>query len=178
MRAFVAVVPPASSLASLLDVVTPLRPALHASWTPPERLHLTLAFLGDVEDPAPYGEALAEAVRGTQPFGLRIVGGGAFPRPRRARVLWAGVEGDVEALGNVARVARRAAKACRIEVAREKYVPHVTVARVRAKDADATATVAALNEISGEPWTVGEVVLMRSVLGPRPRYEPLRTCAF
>lgn len=177
MRAFVAVVPPPASLAPLVDAAAPLAGSLRATWVPPERLHVTLAFLGEVADPEPYGAALADAVAGTAPFSLRVAGGGAFPRPRRARVLWAGVEGEVDALVSLARVARRTARQCRIDVERAPYVPHVTVARIRARDVDATDAVAALDTVSGEPWTVAEVVLMRSVLGPTPSYEPIRVCA-
>jgi 2'-5' RNA ligase len=178
VRLFVAVVPPPPALESLVRAVSPVRAALPASWVPPERLHLTLVFLGEVADPEPYGAALADAVAGTAPFALRIAGGGAFPRAARPRVLWAGVEGDVEALTRLARLARRTARAARIDVERKPYVPHVTVARVRRNDVDGTATVAALDLVRGERWQVTDVVLMRSVLGPAPAYEPLRNCAF
>ncbi len=177
MRAFVAVTPPPSSLASLAAAVEPLR-SLPATWVPPDRWHLTLVFLGEVADPAPYGAALAEAVRGTAPFSLRIAGGGAFPRPARPRVLWAGVEGDVEALSRLARVARRTARSCGIAVERAPYVPHLTVARVRRNDFDGRGAVATLDGVEGEPWTVTEVVLMRSHLGPKPSYEALTRCTF
>jgi 2'-5' RNA ligase len=47
------------------------------------------------------------------------------------------------------------------------------VARYRGRDHDATADVAALAGVRSDAWTVREVVLMRSHLGPRPSYEPL-----
>ena len=175
MRAFVAVVPPPEALDPLVRAVAPLRD-LPVSWVPPERLHLTLVFLGEVADPEPYGAALAEAVAEVAPFALRVRGGGAFPSPARARVLWAGVEGDVDALGRLARLARRTARAHRIDVERKPYVPHVTVARVRRAGFDGTGAVGALAAVDGAPWTVREVVLMRSVLGPKPAYEPVRSC--
>jgi 2'-5' RNA ligase len=175
VRAFVAVVPPPAALEPLVRAVAPLR-SIPASWVAPERLHLTLVFLGEVADPLPYGEALAAALAEVEPFALRIAGGGAFPRPARPHVLWAGVEGDVDALASLARLARRTARAARIDVERAPYVPHVTVARVRRPDVDGVAAVAALDGVRGEPWRVGEVVLMESVLGPRPAYSVLRRC--
>lgn len=173
VRCFVAVVPPPEVLAPLVRAVAPLR-TLPATWVPPERLHVTLAFLGEVADPEPYAAALAPAVAEVAAFPLRIRGGGAFPRAARARVLWAGLDGDVDALAKLARVARRTARAVRIDVERKPYVPHVTVARVRRDGFDGAAAVAALSVVESEPWQVGEVVLMRSVLGPAPAYEPLR----
>jgi 2'-5' RNA ligase len=174
MRAFVAVVPPAASLTPLVVAVSALR-GPGASWVPPERLHLTLAFLGEVSDhvAARVADRLGEAVRDVAPFSLRIAGGGAFPRPARPRVLWAGVAGDVDALASLARVVRRAARSAGADVERAPYVPHVTVARVRARDYDGTAAVATLADVAGEPWAVTEVVLLCSTLGPRPSYDPL-----
>ncbi len=179
MRAFVAVVPPPEALAPLVAAVERLR-GPGATWVPPERLHVTLAFLGDVagETAARLADALGEAVAGTAAFELAVAGGGAFPRPARPRVLWAGLAGDVEALARLARVTRRTARACRIDVEKQAYVPHVTVARVRDRHYDGTAAVAALDQVRGEPWPVTEVVLMSSVLGPRPAYATVARCPF
>jgi 2'-5' RNA ligase len=179
MRAFVAVVPPAEALAPLATAVEALR-GPGASWVPPERLHLTLAFLGEVAEPvaARVADRLAEAVRGVAPFRLRIAGGGAFPRPARPRVLWAGVDGDVAALASLARLVRRAARSAGADVERAPYVPHVTVARIRARDYDGTAAVAALAGVSGDPWTVTEAVLLHSTLGPKPSYDRLAVAPF
>lgn len=178
MRVFVAVVPPPEALDPLVRVVEPFRNAYAASWVPPERLHLTLVFLGDVADPAPFAVDLAEQVAGTAPLTLRLRGGGAFPRPARARVLWAGVDGDADALARLARLTRRTARAHRIDVERKPYVPHVTVARLRGRPADVTAAVASLDAVDSPEWTATEVVVMRSVLGPAPSYEPLHRCGF
>jgi 2'-5' RNA ligase len=173
VRAFVAMVPPPAALAALVRAVDPLRGAYPdgVTWVPAERLHVTLAFLGEVADAGPVAAALREAVAGVRPFAARIAGGGAFPRAARPRVLWAGVEGD--ALPGLARVTRRAVRAAGVRLERAPYVPHVTVARVRTATLDGPAAVAALSAVEGEPWTVDEVVLLRSVLGPRPSYEPL-----
>ena len=177
MRAFVAAVPPPGSLAALNSALEPLRRSgSGVTWVPEERQHVTLAFLGEVADPVPYGEVLAEAVRDVPSFALRLSGGGAFPRAARPRVLWAGVSGDVDTLSALARIARRRARALSIAVDRTKYVPHLTVARVRAADYDAAEALAALDAVHGEPWTVTDVVLMCSVPGPKPEYRVLRRC--
>jgi 2'-5' RNA ligase len=162
VRAFFAVVPPATSLAPLVAAVSPLR-GPGASWVPPERLHVTLAFHGEVSDRAAARLAvrLSSAARSAVPFELRVEGGGAFPRPARPRVLWAGLAGDVPALAALA-----------VAVGAEvPYVPHVTVARIREPHYDATDALAALEGVRGEPWTVTEAVLMRSVPGPKPSYD-------
>jgi 2'-5' RNA ligase len=174
VRTFVAVVPPPEALAPLVAAVDRLRATYAASWVPPQRLHVTLAFLGEVaeEAAARVAEALRESVADVPPFRLQVLGGGAFPRERRARVLWAGLDGDLEALnGLVAAVSRSVEREAGVEPERREFVPHVTVARLR-QPADVTGAVESLM-VAGDPWVVGEVVLMRSVLGPAPSYEPL-----
>lgn len=173
VRLFVAVVPPPSALTALAEVVAVVRDAYpQATWVPPERMHVTLAFLGEVADPARVVKGLPAL--GEHPaFELRVRGGGAFPRAARPNVLWAGLDGDLEALARLARHSRRVAREAGIEVERAPYRPHLTVARVRRRDFDGRSAVAALDAVSGEPWTVTEAVLLRSHLGPHPSYEPL-----
>ena len=181
MRAFVAVLPPPESLAALAAAVASLRDANPGlSWVPPERMHVTLAFLGDIADETASRvvDGLADAVRGTTPFALRIERGGAFPRPARANVLWAGLAGDLDALSSLARVTRRVARGARVEIERTPYRPHVTVARVRRRGLDGGPLVAALDAVRGEPWTVTETVLMRSHLGPKPSYDVVGRAPF
>lgn len=103
-----------------------------------EGLHLTLFFLGQVERErlVAIEAALREALAGAAAPVLRLTGAGAFPDPRRARVLWIGVEerahlGRLEAcrravLGGLAHAG--------IDTREEElrpFRPHVTVARPR-----------------------------------------------
>jgi 2'-5' RNA ligase len=165
VRTFVAVVPPPHVLAPLVAVTERLRGTYAASWVPAERLHVTLAFLGEVseETAARVADGLRETAAERAAFRLRLRGGGAFPRPERAKVLWAGLDGDVAALASLADAVR---------AERTPYVPHVTVARLR-HGGDVTGAVDALDAVTSDEWVVDEVVLMRSVLGPKPSYEPL-----
>lgn len=159
MRAFLAIVPPPASLAPLAEVVEELRAAYPClGWVAPERWHVTLAFLGEISD----GQARRLSVSGA-PVELRVDGGGAFPR-----VIWAGVAGD---LSELARSARATARSVGVEVERRAFRSHLTLARVRRPFDRTEAVVDALREVSGPPWIADEVVLMRSHLGPRPRYE-------
>lgn len=67
-------------------------------WVEKHNLHLTVKFLGDVEE-ARIGEiarVVDEAVHGTGGFELRLSGLGFFPGPRRPRVIWVGVHGEVQ----------------------------------------------------------------------------------
>lgn len=177
MRLFVSVEPSAaartelSSTISGLDVA-PARPVA------PERWHITLAFLGDIDGggvPA-VRDGLAAVAAGVGPLRLRLAGAGVFPDPRRPAVLWIGLTGDVDPLRRLAAQVTDALRAAGVCVERRRFAPHVTVARYRNARADATvATVAQLSGYSGPDFTITEMHLMRSHLGSPPRHDVVDT---
>jgi 2'-5' RNA ligase len=177
VRLFVALAPPEAALDHLEAACVPLRPRTgELRWTGRELRHITVAFLGEVgEDRLPgLLPRLSRAARRHQAFGLGIAGGGAFPGPARATVLWSGLAGDRKALGelamSVAAGARRAGAPAPDEGRR--YRPHVTLARCRVP-ADLREVVAELSGYAGPGWTAGEILLIRSTLGGQPRYETI-----
>jgi 2'-5' RNA ligase len=111
-----------------------------ARWVGPDAFHLTLAFLGDVADPDlnTVCLAVAESVRKQPRFSLQVRGLGAFPDAGRPRVLWAGIDGDLEALASVQRAAFDAATRAGYRPADERFHPHVTLARLKPGRGSAT----------------------------------------
>src|ERR1700733_6042803 len=96
MRLFVAVTPPPAALDEMDAVVAPLRPSWpQLRWTLRPTWHLTLAFLGEVDEAAAedLAQRLGEAAAGMTQFQLALAGGGAFPDgPSVAHhVFWAGL---------------------------------------------------------------------------------------
>ena len=182
MRLFVALEPPADALAELEAVVAPLRsqwPDLR--WAGMDRWHVTLAFLGEVDE-ATLGDLVARLARasGRHPSqDVHIGQGGAFPSARRARVLCAHIEGDKQALSGLAALAASVAAAARRAGAPSpdedrRYRPHLTLARTR-QPADLAVLTGSLSAFAGSMWTASHVHLIRSLLGPRPRYETIGT---
>jgi RNA 2',3'-cyclic 3'-phosphodiesterase len=176
MRLFVAITPPAAALTELTAAVDPLRlRAPDLRWTSMQAWHLTLAFLGEVDDArVPELSIRLERAAGRHsPQRLAIAGGGAFPSATRARVLWAGFSADDQALAalaaSVAAGARRAGAPPPDEG--RKYRPHLTLARCKAP-ADVSGLTRELAGFSGSPWVADSVHLVRSYLtGGAPRYE-------
>lgn len=177
MRLFVAITPTVGALEEVDMLAAPLRPAWPAlRWTGVEAWHITLAFLGEVSDgvlPA-LRTRLERAARRHPSLELSIAGGGAFPAAARARVLWAGLNGDHDALAalaaSVAAGARRAGAPSPDEGRR--YRPHLTLARCRAP-ADVGPLVEALADLRGTTWTASQIQLVRSNLGGQPRFEAM-----
>jgi 2'-5' RNA ligase len=178
---FVAAVPPLPVLEDLEDFLSVRREAAAFRWTVPEQWHLTLAFLADVPERA-YDDLVARlerAARKRHPVRATIAGGGAFPHVGRAKVLWAGVElDDREELRRLATGCRAAASKAGIEVAGERFKPHLTLARM-GRPVEATSWVRVLDAYRGPSYDLDEISLIASHLGEgprkRPRYEVLET---
>jgi RNA 2',3'-cyclic 3'-phosphodiesterase len=134
LRSFIAIELPTEIQQAIAQATAPLQKALPkplVRWVAPQNLHLTLKFLGDVS-PANL-ELLAEALKtdaGDCPeFSMEVGGIGAFPNPRRARVIWIGLEAP-PALATLQRTIEAAA--ARLGYAREEreFSPHLTLGRV------------------------------------------------
>lgn len=126
-RLFVALELPAAlrpDLAGLVDA-----DLAGARWVRPEKWHLTLSFLGNVsaEGEAALWETLA-TVR-AQPFSLGLRGVGSFGPARSPRVLWAGVDGETEALGALRAAVQQAVRAAGVQPDSHGFAPHLTLAR-------------------------------------------------
>jgi RNA 2',3'-cyclic 3'-phosphodiesterase len=178
MRLFVAIEPPDVALAELEGAVAPLRAATpELRWTGAASWHLTLAFLGDVqEDVVPdLTTRLERAAYRHPPQRLAIAGGGAFPSARRAQVLWAGMAGDGKALASLADSVAAGARRAGAPPAgqHKKFRAHLTLARCRAP-ADVSKLAQSLAGFTGGAWMADSIHLIRSYLssGP-PQYEDI-----
>lgn len=155
-----------------------------AKWVKPEGVHLTLKFYGNVavERVDALSAALAAAVSNHAPFTLRVSGPGVFPAPRRPRVLWLGLEGELDALSALAGAVERASVPLGFAAEERPFRPHITVARVRPEQQatisgleDHFARLAALPPI---PFRVEHLALIRSQLRrDGPLYTAVRRFA-
>jgi RNA 2',3'-cyclic 3'-phosphodiesterase len=177
MRLFVAIALPDQAASELEHVVAPARPAWpELRWTGRDAWHLTLSFLGEVNEGRVerLSQYLAAKAAHHPRLNLSLAGAGAFPGPLRARVLWTGIRGDTGGLADLADAVAAGAAKAGVPLAPEgrTYRPHLTLARCRAP-ADVRGLVDALAGFSGTPWVAGEIYLIRSRLGSQPRYETL-----
>jgi len=148
------------------------------SWTRPEQLHLTLAFLGE-QPPEALERLHAAAAPCTElkAFEASLRGAGAFPNPRRAHVLWLGIADGASDLCALAERLCSGLRAAGFELETRPFRPHLTVARVkRGGERDAERALRAASDI-GEVarFRVGRLVLMKSELSPKgARHEEVR----
>ncbi|HEX4682250.1 MAG TPA: RNA 2',3'-cyclic phosphodiesterase [Gemmatimonadaceae bacterium] len=133
MRLFLAINLSHEVRREIVAATAPLRDAApELSWVQEPALHLTLKFLGDVEDERRAGlESAIAHVAGRHRELLMTLGGiGSFPNFRRARVVWLGVGQDprLELLHHDVEVA---CEQVGFELDGRAFRPHLTLARIR-----------------------------------------------
>lgn len=146
------------------------------AWVRPENLHLTLAFLGDTASgrvPS-LAAALTRRAAATPPFDIEIRGWGAFGRPGRPRVLWAGVAAS-PALEHLHAALATDLRGLGFDLEPRPFAAHVTLGRVRSSrrlTALTSLLASTINEPAASRVRVESVLLVRSRLtAAGPIYE-------
>ena len=149
-------------------------PELRAlNWVRPEGIHLTLRFLGDMDEGQI--EALTNVLKAAaatlREFRLEARGLGGFPTPARARVLWLGLTGETEAMSALHHLqATIEQEVVGLGFAGEEraFTPHLTLARIRDRGAGGPVAKLVMKEqdrMVGE-LRAGSVALIKSELRP------------
>lgn len=179
IRAFVALCLPADIIDHMSGLQTALKArGLRLRWVKPQSVHLTLKFLGEIplEAVAEIGRALHCASRETVPLALTVQGMGVFPGIRRARVLWVGLGGQVEALQSL--YSRIEDELADLGLAREKrgFKAHLTLARMKGP-VPSRELLAAMEETGNyepRPFLARRLTLYKSDLRPQGAvYSPM-----
>lgn len=133
MRLFIGVWPSREMVAEVQEFI---RSAASGStglrWVPPENLHFTLRFLGEVADERVAGltEELQQAATGCRPFPLTLGKTGFFPDVHSPRVVWLGVEHGTKELAHLAAMVQTVGSEWGLEPSGQRFQPHLTIARV------------------------------------------------
>jgi len=173
-RLFVAFDLPEGAKDAVARAIEPYRERFpKARWVPRANWHVTLKFLGWTY-PRLVGwmEGIVQDVaREAGPVRTHLTTLGVFPSPRRARVIWAGVD---DRAGELAQIASSLDHRLSREFKPESrgYTPHLTVAR----SDPPLAIPEGLSQVvlEGDPFPVEQLILFRSHLRrPAPEYEAL-----
>ncbi len=148
----------------------------------PDDYHITLKFLGVVEDGLveQVRSAAAHAVSEHTLFTLRAAGVGVFGKPATPRILWLGVGGDTTALSKLQSDVEAAMVPLGFAREDRPYRPHITLAKSYVGEVPFELTQAGRaidQQVMALTWEVGEVVLYRTHLGAAPMYEPVAELA-
>ncbi|MFD3551980.1 RNA 2',3'-cyclic phosphodiesterase [Streptomyces goshikiensis] len=168
VRVFIALAPPDDAKEELARALGPAYDAYpRMRWNRIEDWHITLAFLGEL----PVGAVpllrppLADLAAARRPVRLAMRGGGHFDE----RVLWSGIEGDLEDLHQLATDVRRVVRECGVEFEERPLRPHLTLARSRRDDpSSVTKAAAELAGFTGRRWEAQRLHLVGSNTGRGP----------
>ena len=171
MRAFIALKLPAVVKTAINGIQQNLAGyRFNVRWVKAENVHLTLKFLGDVDvhliDSISAG--VADAVAGITPFQLSAKGIGVFPKIKRARVIWAGLSGQMTVLNELQKSIEIKLAGIGFPREKRKFKGHLTLGRSKGV-IDAAHLARAIEEFKAfksETFTVDRVTLFRSDLNP------------
>lgn len=176
IRAFIAIELPDAVKDSLFAIRERLRPAEHpyVKWVAPEGIHLTLKFLGNIDqDLVPQiTEAIARVAQDVSPFQIQIGGLGAFPNMGRPQVIWVAIEGEVERLITLHRGIDQALVPLGFAPESRSLSPHLTLGRLRERASSGErkrigGLMMATEFEHGSIMEVSEISLMKSRLTPQ-----------
>jgi 2'-5' RNA ligase len=181
IRSFLALKLPPEIKKTLSHILREMKKTpLDVRWVKAGNIHITLVFLGNVPVGyvEPIGEAAEKVCQQYGPFAISLRGAGVFSSRRNPRVLWAGMEGDIDRMTCFRDVLQRHLKPFGIKQEKRPFRPHLTIGRFRkgarpgnplddllTKYQDLTSPVCALKEL----------ILFKSDLKPDgPVYSELK----
>jgi len=187
MRAFIAIeLPPAikKELRLLQDQLKPL--AAEVKWVKPENIHLTLKFLGEINEEkiGRIKELLVRVTGDKRRFVLALSSVGAFPKVRWPRVIWVGVEDKDNLASKLAAELEEGTDKLGIPREKRGFSAHITIGRVGSTNAckELSEKIEGLkNWPEGKrlEFGVDKLVLFKSTLAPGGAvYEAVKEANF
>ncbi len=179
IRAFIAVELPDSVRQEVASLQADFKSSgADVKWVDPENLHLTLKFLGDIEESqtAALKEALGAGIGGLTPLDIHLEGIGAFPKTTFPRVIWVGVNQGEKQLVELGEKAEQACVGLGFPREERPFSAHLTIGRVRSKDrlAPLIKKLQVAEFRATAPAPVTKIILFQSTLSPKgPIYTPL-----
>jgi RNA 2',3'-cyclic 3'-phosphodiesterase len=129
----------------------------------PEKLHLTLTFLGQVaEDRVENLKTALNGLSDSQGFTLISSELGGFPDLRRPKVIWLGMEGEIGKISELANRVQEITKPFAPEQDDKQFSPHITLARISPGSKDVGRIVQHLAIEVGAEMPVTEIALFHS----------------
>ncbi|MDG2535319.1 RNA 2',3'-cyclic phosphodiesterase [Sphingomonas sp. HITSZ_GF] len=168
LRLFVGLRPPAAIRAQLLALMGGIP---GARWQEDEQLHITLRFIGEVDERAAEDAALALSAVRWPPLEVALDGVGTFDTRGRVNAVWAGVR-PREGLAGLHRKIDQALVRAGLAPERRAYLPHVTLARMNAPGEAVARFVEAHAGLASPAFPLAHFYLFESHLGHEAaRYE-------
>ncbi len=183
MRCFIAIELPEAVKSALSGIEEELkRTGADVRWVKPENIHLTLKFLGNIEDSKAekIADIMEKICNRCRPFEIEIKGAGMFPNTKSPRVLWSGLENS-NVLKSLQEEIDEGMEAIGFDREKRGFTAHLTLGRVRSlKGKERLVEVMRLYEKENiGKMNVVSVSFMRSDLHPEgSRYTKIAEFPF
>jgi 2'-5' RNA ligase len=144
---------------------------LNARWVKVDNIHLTVVFMGSIEtgDIPTIARGVQEVCQTYGPFDMSLRGIGCFPNRRSPRVLWLGLDGDLESMSDFRDALQEHLTGFGIKEEKRKFKPHLTLARFRKPKKmglEEDQLLSEYEDISSPVCALKELILFKSDLKP------------
>lgn len=171
IRAFIAFTLPQVIISTIGSLQEDLKAyGLRARWVRPETIHLTLKFLGEInpDDVTGIIAAIESAAMRQKPFFLSAGAVGVFPGLSRARIIYTGLTGQVNALAKLHHSLDT--RLLKLGFPREtrKFKGHLTLGRIKGKTdtGKLNRAITACRDFKSDPFSADKLILLKSDLQP------------
>lgn len=169
IRAFIAIDLPEAvrqELASISYDLSRKVPNKSVRWVRPENIHLTLKFLGEtiVESLNHITGGMDRVGEDNPPFDLTLDKLGCFPNPRRSRIVWVSIKGDLDSLQLLQKTIDQMLNPIGWELDKRKFHPHLTLGRVKNSQQVAGSQLPWGSQVQPVTFPVDSLTLYESVL--------------
>jgi 2'-5' RNA ligase len=180
IRSFIAIETPPDVKADIAKVQEGLRAAkADVRWESIEKFHITLKFLGNVEEPRlnSLADRLQEALGTFTAFNMTYQGVGCFPNQHHPRIIWIGAENEDGSLTKIQETTEEVAEEMGFQREERQFHPHITIGRVKGpKNLKALVSELGNASFNAHAAIIKDVLLMKSDLKPTGSvYSVLRT---
>lgn len=139
-------------------------------WVAPDNIHLTLKFLGDIEQNQvdDIKRIISSVCLNVRPMTLEIGRLGAFPDMDRPRIVWAGVGGEIKRLLNLQNTIDKTLQEVNFPMDKKNFFPHLTIGRIKKPEKCdiLKKEITGINLLKTVKWRVDNIVLFKSQLMP------------
>ena len=144
---------------------------LPVRWVKVTNIHITVIFLGYVNEDKidDIKEKVNPVVKGFSVFQTRLNGIGVFPNWRRPRVIWIGLNGEIERLSNFREKLQTGLKVLGLKEEKRPFRPHLTIGRFKGlvdRDEELKSILDRYHDLSCDLQYLRELVLFKSDLKP------------
>jgi 2'-5' RNA ligase len=144
---------------------------LEVRWVRPQGIHITVVFMGDVreEDIAAIGNEVGKVCSEFAPFHVSLKAMGCFPNCRNPRVIWIGLEGEIERMSSFREDLQRRLVPFGVKAEKRGFNPHLTLGRFKKPSRDESAIGKLIDkhkDLTSQVCSLHALVLFKSDLKP------------